>query len=247
MRLERGKPPNKWIARIVIGLALVNIVAGWAGDLLLSVIVKDNPLVLIALSPRDRNLALASPDLDFLPYFTVGFLRLVFFDPWSYLLGFWYGDRALAWIKRRSRTYGPLLGDAQGGFKRYAAPLIILFPNNIICMLAGASGIGVGMFVVLNAFGTATRLLILRQFGNIFSGQISSVVDWIDDYRIPILIVSALAIGWTVFGEFRGDNSEVKALIDLERHPEGDPADSDAGDSAVGDSAAGGDVGVDPS
>lgn len=211
----------------MIGLALVNIVAGWVGDLLLSVIVKDNPLVLIALSPRDRNLALASPDLEFLPYFAVGFLRLVFFDPWSYLLGFWYGDRALAWIKRRSRTYGPLMDDAQGGFKRYAAPLIILFPNNIICMLAGASGIGVGMFVVLNAFGTATRLLILRQFGNIFGGQISSVVDWIDEYRIPVLIVSALAIGWTVFGEFRGDNSEVKALIDLERHPEGDAPDGD--------------------
>jgi len=231
MRLERGHPPNKWIARIVIGLALVNIVAGWIGDLLLSVIVRDNPLILIALSPRDRNLALASPDLEVLPYYIVGFLRLVFFDPFSYLLGFWYGDRALAWIKRRSRTYGPLVDDAQGGFKRYAGPLIVLFPNNVICMLAGASGIGVGMFVMLNAFGTAARLALLCQFGNIFSGQINSVVDWIDDYRIPILIVSALAIGWTVFGEFRGEDSEVKALIDLERHPEGDePGPDEAGD-----------------
>ena len=235
MRLQRGNPPNKWIARIVIGLALVNIVAGWLGDLLLSVIVRDNPLILIALSPRDRNLALASPDLEFLPYFIVGFLRLVFFDPFSYLLGFWYGDRALTWMKRRSRTYGPLMDDAQGGFKRYAAPLIILFPNNIICMLAGASGIGVAMFVVLNAFGTAVRLALLRQFGNIFGGQINSVVDWIDEYRIPILIVSALAIGWTVFGEFRGDNSEVKALIELERHPEGTvPAPDSDGNSDDG-------------
>ncbi len=227
----------------MIGLALVNIIAGWAGDLLLSVIVKDNPLVLIALSPRDRNLALASPDLAFLPYFVVGFARLVFFDPFSYLLGFWYGDRALAWIKRRSRTYGPLMDDAQGGFKRYAAPLIVLFPNNVICMLAGASGIGVGMFVALNAFGTAVRLLILRQFGNIFGGQITSVVDWIDDYRIPILVVSALATGWTVFGEFRGDNSEVKALIDLERHPEAEAGDTGgqsehgSGDAGPGDNA----------
>ena len=230
--LEQGNPPNKWIARIVIGLALVNIAAGWIGDLLLSVIVRDNPLILIALSPRDRNLALASPDLEVLPYFVVGFLRLVFFDPFSYLLGFWYGDRALAWIRRRSRTYGPLVNDAQGGFKRYAAPLIIVFPNNIICMLAGASGISFATFVVLNAFGTTARLALLRQFGNIFGGQINSVVDWIDEYRIPILIVSALAIGWTVFGEFRGDNSEVKALIDLERHPEGtEPApDAEADD-----------------
>jgi len=234
MRLERGKPPNKWIARIVIGLALVNIVAGWLGDLFLSFLVDENDLTLIILSPRDRNLAIASPDLDFVTFFVVGFLRLVFFDPWSYLLGFWYGDRALAWIKRRSRTYGPLMDEATGGFRRYAAPLIILFPNNVICMMSGASGIGVGMFVTLNAFGTATRLLLIRQFGNIFGGQLNSLSDWISEYRIPIFVVSALLIGWTVYKEFGGENSEVQALIDLERHPEADAGDSDGSGSADG-------------
>ena len=221
--MERGTPPNKWVARIVIGLALLNIVAGWLGDLFLSFLVDDDPLTLIALSPRDRNLALMSPQLDFVPFFVVGFVRLVFFDPWSYLLGFWYGDRALAWMKRRSRTYGPLMDDAQAGFKRYAAPLIIFFPNNVICMLAGASGIGVGMFVALNAFGTAARLLLIRQFGNIFGGQLNSATDWISEYRIPIFLLSAVLIGWTVFREFGGEESEVKALIDLEMHPEADP------------------------
>lgn len=225
-RLEQGNPPNKWIARIVIALALLNIAAGWLGDLLLSLLVDNQPLALIALSPRDRNLALASPSLAAAPFFLVGFLRLFFFDPFSYLLGFWYGDRALDWIRRRSRTYGPLVDNAQSGFRRYAAPLIILFPNNVICMMAGASGIGVVMFFALNAFGTLGRLFLLRQFGNIFGGEINSVVGWIADYRVPILIVSALAIGWTIFGEFRGDTSEVKALIDLERHPEAsDPVD----------------------
>ncbi len=221
MRLERGKPPNKWIARIVIGLALVNIAAGWIGDLLLSFLVDDDPLTLIALSPRDRNLALMSPQLEFVPFFVVGFVRLVFFDPWSYLLGFWYGDRALAWIQRRSRTYGPLMDEATGGFRRYAAPLIVLFPNNVICMMAGASGIGVGTFVALNAFGTAARLLLIRQFGNIFGSQLNSATGWISEYRIPIFILSAILIGWTIYKEFGGEDSEVKALIDLERDPEG--------------------------
>lgn len=217
MRLERGKPPSKWIARMVIGLALINVAAGWIGDLFLSFLVEENDLALIALSPRDRNLALASINLDFVPFFVVGFVRLVFFDPWSYLLGFWYGDRALAWMKRRSKTYGPLMDDATGGFRRYAAPLIILFPNNVICMMAGASGIGVGMFIALNAFGTAARLLLIRQFGNIFSSQLSSATGWITEYRIPIFIVSAILIGWTIKKEFSGGDSEVKALIDLER------------------------------
>lgn len=230
MRLERGKPPNKWIARTVIGLALINVVAGWIGDLFLSFLINEDDLVLIALSPRDRNLALASINLDFIPFFVVGFVRLVFFDPWSYLLGFWYGDRALAWLKRRSRTYGPLMDDATGGFRRYAAPLIILFPNNVICMMAGASGIGVGMFVALNAFGTAMRLLLIRQFGNIFGSQLSSATGWITEYRIPIFVVSAILIGWTVYKEFGGEDSEVKALLDLERDPKG-PDTPDADDT----------------
>lgn len=217
MRLERGKPPNKWIARIVIGLALINVAAGWIGDLFLSFLVNENDLALIALSPRDRNLALASISLDFVPFFVVGFVRLVFFDPWSYLLGFWYGDRALAWIARRSKTYGPLMDDATGGFRRWAAPLIILFPNNVVCMMAGASGIGVGMFIALNAFGTTMRLILIRQFGNIFSGQLSTATGWITEYRIPIFIVSAILIGWTIKKEFSGEDSEVKGLIDLER------------------------------
>ena len=231
MRLERGKPPNKWIARIVIGLALINVAAGWIGDLFLSFLVEENDLTLIALSPRDRNLAIASVDLDFVPFFVVGFVRLVFFDPWSYLLGFWYGDRALAWMKRRSKTYGPLMDEATGGFRRYAAPLIILFPNNVICMMAGASGIGVGMFVALNAFGTAMRLLLIRQFGNIFGGQISSLSGWITEYRIPIFIVSAILIGWTIKKEFGGEDSEVKTLIDLERNPGSTDAADTEGDS----------------
>ena len=74
-------------------VALRADVAGWLGDLFLSFLVDENDLTLIILSPRDRNLAIASPDLDFATFFVVGFLRLVFFDPWSYLLGFWYGDR----------------------------------------------------------------------------------------------------------------------------------------------------------
>lgn len=217
MRLERGNPPNKWIARVVIGLALINVAAGWIGDLFLSFLVDENDLVLIALSPRDRNLALASISVDFVPFFVVGFLRLVFFDPWSYLLGFWYGDRALAWIARRSKTYGPLMDDATGGFRRWAAPLIILFPNNVVCMMAGASGIGIGMFVALNAFGTAARLVLIRMFGNIFSSQLSTATGWITEYRIPIFIVSAVLIGWTIKKEFSGEDSEIKGLIDLER------------------------------
>lgn len=231
--MERGHPPSRWIARIVIGLAGASLVAGWAGDLLLAAIVDNNPLALIALNPRNRNLALAAPQIDAIPYYTVGFIRLVASDPLNFLLGYWYGDRALAWVKRRSRTYGPFVDNASEGFKKYALPLIFAAPNNIICMLAGATGIRIRTFVALNVTGTIARLYLVRQFGEAFSGEVTSVVDWIGRYRTPILIISAIGVAWTIFGEFRGDNSELKSLIDLEKDPEAESSSAASSDETT--------------
>lgn len=228
--MERGHPPSRWIARIVIGLAGASLVAGWAGDLLLAAIVDNNPLALIALNPRNRNLALAAPQIDTIPYYAVGFIRLVASDPLNFLLGYWYGDRALAWVKRRSRTYGPFVDNASDGFKKYSLPLIFAAPNNIICMLAGATGIRLRTFVILNVSGTLARLYLVRQFGEAFSGEVTSVVDWIGRYRTPILIISAIGVAWTIFGEFRGDNSELKSLIDLEKDPDAETSSAASSD-----------------
>ncbi len=225
--MQQGNPPPKWIARLLIALVMLSLGAAWAGDLLLAAVVKDNPLVLIALNPRNRNLAFASPDLAALPYYTVGFLRLVASDPLYFLLGFWWGDRALAWVERRSRSYGPFVRDAEGWFKRFAYPLIFAFPNNIICLLSGAANIKVRTFMILNISGTIVRLIVVRQFAELFDSEITSIVDWISRYRTPILILSAVLVAWTIFGEFRGDNSQLKTLIDLEKSPDSDETSSD--------------------
>lgn len=196
------------------------MLSGWVGDLLLSQIVDRNPLLLIALNPRNRNLILATNGLDALPYYLVGFVRLIASDPVNYLLGFWFGDRAIAWTEKRSRTYGPLIRDGEHWFRRLSLPLIFAAPNNIICALAGATGVSLRMFAVLNVAGTVARLVAIRQLGSTLESPISSVVDFIGEYRTPILIVSVIGVAWTVFGEFRGDNSELAALRKLEEEAE---------------------------
>ncbi len=196
------------------------MLSGWIGDLLLSQIVDRNPLLLIALNPRNRNLVLATNELGALPYYLVGFFRLIASDPVNYLLGFWFGDRAIAWTERRSRTYGPLIRDGEHWFRRLSLPLIFAAPNNIICALAGATGVSLRMFAVLNVAGTVVRLVAIRQLGSTLESPISSVVDFIGEYRTPILIVSVIGVAWTVFGEFRGENSELAALRKLEEEAE---------------------------
>ncbi len=196
------------------------MLSGWLGDLLLAQIVDHNPLLLIALNPRNRNLILATNELGAVPYYTVGFVRLIASDPVNYLLGFWFGDRAIAWTERRSRTYGPLVRDGEHWFRRLSLPLIFAAPNNIICALAGATGVSVRVFAILNITGTIARLIVIRQLGATLESPISSVVDFIGDYRTPILIISAIGVAWTIFGEFRGDKGELAVLRELEEEAE---------------------------
>ena len=247
MRLERGKPPTKWIVRIVIALVIVSQGAALIGDLSVAGIVDRQPALLIALNPRNRNLALATTQLDAVTYYTVGFVRLIASDPLYYLLGFWYGDRAIAWTERRSRTYGPLIRDGERLFRRASYPLIFAAPNNIICALSAATGVRLRTFIALNLSGTVVRLILVRQLGEVFRSPLESIIDFIAAYRVPLLILSAVAVAWTIFGEFRADNSELQTLRALEAEADGDDdtgtetGEAPAGDTKGGDSR-GGDI-----
>lgn len=233
MRFERGVPPARPIVVVCIAISIVSMVSGWLGDLLLAQLVDKNPVALIALNPRNRNLILATNELDAATFYLVGFFRLVFSDPVNFLLGFWFGDRAISWTERRSRTYGPLIRDGEEWFRKLSYPLIFLAPNNIICALAGATGVRAGVFAFLNITGTLFRLVMIRLVGETLESPIGSVVDFIARYRTPILIISALGVAWTVFGEFRGDNTELGSLRHLADDEEGEVAAGPRAPTAV--------------
>lgn len=226
----RPAPPGRLTVTLVVGMVVLSLVAGWAGDILFAQLVDRHPLALIALTPRNRNLALTTNVLDPVSYYGVGFLRLVFSDPFYYLLGWWYGDRAIAWTERRSRSYGPFVRDGERWFRKLSYPLVFAAPNNIICSLAGATGMRPAVFLALNGSGTVARLVAIRVLGATFESPLSGIVDWIGRYRTPILVLSALAVAWTIFGELRGDDSELKTLAELEQEaldPDGDRDDPD--------------------
>ena len=234
--MERGKPPRRAVVRVIIGLVILSQGSALIGDLALAEFVDRQPAWLIALNPRNRNLVLATNQLDAATFYTIGFLRLVASDPLYYLLGFWYGDRAINWIERRSRTYGPFVREGESFFRKASYPLIFISPNNIICALSAATGVRLRTFIFLNITGTIARLVLIRQVGEVFESPIRGVVDFIGQYRVPILILSAIAVAWTVFGEFRGNNSQIRSLNELTKE-DGEYSDS-ADKQAEGDDGA---------
>jgi hypothetical protein len=101
-----------------------------------------------------------------------------------------------------------------------AYPLIFIAPNNYICLFAGAAGMPLVAFFVVNISGTITRLYLLRVVGDIFEGPIQSVLDFIKDYRIPLLIITVAIVLVSVWNEHRLGKGEITSLTHLEEELE---------------------------
>lgn len=169
-------------------------VAGTLADWFAAAIITRHPLLQVFLSPRIRYLALASNSVGMLPFFVVGFLRLVLTDPLYYLLGRWYGDDALGWADRNWGGSSHSVRIIERWFARAAYPIVAVAPNGLVCLLAGATGMPPVPFAVLNVTGTMARLVIIRAFAAALEGPLEALVGFIDRYQWWIVAVS-VAVG----------------------------------------------------
>ncbi len=159
---------------MIIAPIIVLVIASNVGDALAPSLVDRHPLWLIALNARNRNLVLVTNQLDPFPYYLVGTLRLLLSDPLFYVLGYLYGDAAVTWMERKAPTYGRLMRTAERFFATAAYPLVFIAPNNYICLFAGAAGMPIIAFVILNVTGTVVRLYLIRVVGDIFDSPIQT-------------------------------------------------------------------------
>lgn len=211
----RRRPSRRTLSLLVTPI-IVLVICGWIGDASAVYLVDHHPLWLIALNARNRNLVLIVNQVDALPYYVVGTLRLLLSDPLFYLLGYFYGDGAIRWMERQAPTYGRFMRSAEKWFGVAAYPLVFFAPNNFICLFAGAAGMSVPMFLVLNVSGTVFRLWVIRVVGDIFASPIDSVIRFIQDYRIPLLVVSIVLLAFTIWNERRQGSGEIQSLTHLE-------------------------------
>ena len=209
------RPRRRTVALIVTPI-MVLVIAGWVGDASAAYLVDHHPVWLIALNARNRNLLLVTNYVDAFPYYTVGTIRLLLSDPLFYLLGVMYGDAAVRWMEEKAPTYGRLMRSVERFFAVAAYPLVFFAPNNYICLFAGASGMPIPVFFILNISGTIARLYILRVAGDVFQKPIDSVLGFIRDYRVPLLIISVLLVAFSIWNEARQGGTEIDTLRHLD-------------------------------
>ncbi len=220
--------PHRRTLTLLIAPIIGLIIASNVGDALATTLATTHPLTLIALNSRNRNLVLVTNQLDALSYYGVATFRLLLSDPLFFLLGYWYGEAAVQWMERRTRSFGNTLRQMEGWFSKAGVLLVFIAPNNIVCLMAGAAGMSVAAFFAANLAGTIVRLYLIRRVGEAFDAPIQDLLGFLADYRIPLLIISVALVAATSLWEMRRGGGEIEAVLHLDDDLETDdskPAD----------------------
>jgi membrane protein DedA with SNARE-associated domain len=189
-RAERRRIPLPILLTPIVILAVVGTVADVIGPGL----ITERPLLQMFMNPRNRYLLLASPQVDTVPFFVVGFVRLVLTDPLFFLLGVQYGDAALRWAERKLDDDIGFIRTAERFFARFGSAIILIAPSGYLCLLAGATGMRTRRFVILNVAGTTGRLVLFRVLGETFKDELLSVLGFIQRYQWWLIALSLVVV-----------------------------------------------------
>lgn len=211
---QRRSPGAHTLKLLAVPIVILIVVSN-VGDALAPKLVDTRPLLLLAMNPRNRNLILVTNQLDAVSYYLVGTLRLLLSDPLFFLIGYWYGDTALEWMERRTKSVGRVMRQWEGVFGKAAYPIVFLAPNNWVCLFAGTAGMGVGGFFAVNIAGTVTRLYLIRRLGEQFEAPIDDVLGFIAEYRTPLLVISVVLFSVWMFTELRSGHEELDSLTEV--------------------------------
>jgi membrane protein DedA with SNARE-associated domain len=187
---EQRRIPLPWLITPIVILS----VAGSIADILGPKLIVEHPQLQMFLNPRNRYMILAAATVEAVPFFLIGFTRLVLTDPLGYVLGRQYGDAALTWAGEKMQDEGRFIRRVERIFGKAAPIIILIAPNLYMCILAGASGMKVRVFVALNVTGTIGRLILFRIAGHAFREELLDLVDWIGRNQKWLIIASFLIV-----------------------------------------------------
>ena len=212
---DRPKPPRWALPALLTGVGIL-LVASNVGNIFYATLVERHPALLLSLNSTNRVLVGVTNQLDAPTYYGIGFVRLLLADPLFYLLGLFYGDAALRWLERKIGDGATTILWFEKAFQKARYPIVLIAPNNPVCLLAGATGMRVPVFLALNGAGTIGRLYLARLFGKAFTAPISAVTGFLDRYRWPILAVSiGLFALQSALKNRQGGTGELGSLAEL--------------------------------
>ena len=221
------RPPSRRVVTVVVGILIAITIAGTLGNIFLAPLRKEHPLIVLLLDARNRQLILVSNAMDAFSFVAVGSIRRMVSDPLYYLLGYWYGERAVRWIEEKLGSGGTVVRTAERAFAKAAPVMVFLFPGPLVCVLAGASGMSPVMFAVCNAAGTLAIVLGLRLFSNVLEAPIGDLTSFVDNNAKWLALLAVLSTVYLFWQQRRSGTGELLALTDLAKEVTDEPTDAE--------------------
>jgi membrane protein DedA with SNARE-associated domain len=222
-----GRPsPSRRTLALLVGPIIAVVTVGTLGNAFHAPLLRDHPLLLVAMEPRLRYLLLVAEKLPLLPFLLVATLRRLSSDPCFYLIGHFYGDRGVRWIERKMGESGGLLRAIERWFPKLAPGLVFVFPGALVCVLAGATGMSFPVFLALNVLGTVTVVTVIYNFAELVDGPIGAVNRFYSNNTVTITVISVLLTAYWLWDQRRRGRSEIESISTIEKELEGED-DSD--------------------
>lgn len=170
--------------KALLALTSVLFAAGTIGTNIGPALVDTNPLLVLLLSSRNRNLIGSIPYVDAPTFFVVGFFRLLIAAVALFFVGRWFGERALRWTESQVGELPAIYHWTERVTRKAGWVAVFLMPgSNIVCLLVGHMKMVPRQFIVVAAAGIITRLVVLWIGGSAVEDEIQSVVEWINSYQ----------------------------------------------------------------
>ncbi len=187
--------------KAVLTFTTMLFVIGTIGSNIGPALVDNHPSLVLALSSRNRNLFGSVPYIDVIPYAAIGFVRILIAGIALYLVGRWYGEKALGWVEGNLGELPAIYRWTEKAVDKGGWVALVLMPgSNVVCLLLGHKRMDAKRFVPLLSIGIVIKLIVLRLGGDQFEDQIRSFLSAIEQYQW--YIVAAL-FGLSFFQSMR--------------------------------------------
>lgn len=170
--------------KAVLTLTTMLFVIGTIGSNIGPALVDERPRLVLLLSSRNRNLFGAVPYIDLTSYLAIGFVRVLIAGIALYLVGRWYGAKALSWVEGNMGELPAIYKWIERLVDKAGSVMIVLMPgSNIVCLLLGHRRMAPARFVPLLILGIAIKLAVLWRGGKLFESQIKEFLSYIERYQ----------------------------------------------------------------
>lgn len=175
--------------KTVLAFTSLLFIFGTIGTNIGPALVDERPLLVLAMSSRNRNLFGSVPFTSPVPYFIIGFLRILAAAVALYFVGRWYGDRTVRWVEDNVGEMPALYRWIEKAVNKAGWLMLFFMPgSNVVCVLVGHRQMRIPQFFAVIIPAICFRLIVMRIGGDIFEDQVRWFLKSIERYQWFIVI-----------------------------------------------------------